>query len=196
MSTRTALAGVAALLATLTACAQPAPVTAPAGPPSATAAAEQVPEELRVRAPKDARGIPICEIIPRDQILALGYVPASARAEHGAPGDPVASCGWDRAAAPDTSGGITIRTDSPIPVMPGHYRLRTSYSTFEPTEVAGHPAVIERGTAAEPCTLTVAIADDQGLNTTGNYYAHGPNDSCDESRRLAEAVLANLPPRR
>lgn len=194
----TAFLGSALLLA-LVACAtptQPGPLSgSPAGPSSAPSQDSRVPEEIRVRNPKDARGIPYCQLLTRSQLLALGMLPDTAT--EGLRQSNVGDCGWDLADDPDNAGGITVRVDSANPALRGLYIIHSGrpYDFFEPTEVAGHPAVAVRISPDAGCTMEVAIADDQLLSAGANVVSRAMPDDCERARRIAEAVLANLPPR-
>jgi len=62
-------------------------------------------------------------------------------------------------------------------------------------QVAGHPAVAVRLTPSAGCTVEVGVADDQLLSADANSVSRPIPDDCDQARRIAEAVLAHLPPR-
>jgi len=184
------------LLAVLAGCAIPG-TSAPAAPAATSAPAfppgDEIPQEIQVRTPKDARGLPVCAMITPDQLTALGLRPETARGADPPVAAPYSDCTWTLTADPDDAAGIAVRTDTAHPALLGVYRVRSALSMFEPTQVSGHPAVAERGHPTGPCSIDVGIADDQLLSATGSTRRHAP---CDLSRRLAEAVLANLPLRR
>lgn len=79
-------------------------------------------------------------------------------------------------------------------MLDGIYLVRDDYAVFEPTEVAGHPAVQADLTTESGCTLYIAIADHQGVATSGNLAGRSVPDPCGLSRRMAELILSNLPP--
>jgi len=185
------------LLAAIAACAAPAApgprAEAPAGPVVYPFPDSAVPEEIRVRDPKDMRGLPFCELLTRPQLVALGLMPETARPEPSGPG--VGGCDWRPVGDPDNLAGFTVRVDSAEPALRGVYIERSEEYLFDPTEVAGHPAVAIRDTAGAGCVLEVGVADDQLLSAGANVVGRPIPDDCDRARRIAEAVLANLPPR-
>lgn len=187
---------VAALvLATLTGCAAPPPPAAEsaAGPVTYAFPPGEVPEQIRVRHPKDARGIPYCELLTREQLVGLGLRPDTMRPEPVRPN--VGGCDWEPVDDPDNLAGITVRVDARNPALRGVYIMRSGEHLFEPTEVAGHPAVAIRDNPRSGCVLEVGIADDQLLSAGANVTGRPIPDDCERARRIAEAVLANLPPR-
>lgn len=199
MTPRLTVLTVTALLAGLAACAAPnqPPASSPTGPPTKTfPAGDEIPEHIRVRAPKDARGIAPCQLLTRAQIIELGMLPDTAT-EDGA-GQQVGGCGWGLADDPRNGGGIVIRVDSTHPALLGLYRLHAAAPLLEfmPIEIAGHPAVASARTSTAGCTVDVGIADDQVLSAGGNVRGRKIPDPCGLSRRIAEAVLSNLPPMR
>jgi len=185
------------LLAAMAACTAPAApgprAEAPAGPVVYPFPSSAVPEEIRVRDPKDARGISYCELLTGPQLVALGLEPETAQA--GPSGLSFGGCDWRPAGDPDNLAGFGIRVDSAEPALRGVYIERSEEYLFEPTEVAGHPAVAIRDNPGAGCVLEVAVADDQLLSADANTISRPIPDDCDRARRIAEAVLANLPPR-
>lgn len=142
--------------------------------------------------PKDARGIPACDLLTPDQLLDLGLLPDTA--EPGGDAS-VPTCGW-RSTDPGGAGGVQLNTALAIPVLDGLYLVRDKFAVYEPLEVAGHPAVHADGNAGPVCTIYVAISDYQGVSADGNLGGRPLPDPCAPSRRMAEFILSNLPPLR
>jgi hypothetical protein len=166
---------------------------APSASPAPTARFDaSTPEELRVREPKDARGIPICELLTRDQLVELGLDPATARPDSFLRGE---SCSW-RLADGSSRAGVGLSTDPEAQKLPDFYRLRRVSHNFEILQVAGHPAVRSDDTPVGGCVLYVAAADEQILSAKGYVDSRGLPDPCAPARRMAELVLSNLPPLR
>lgn len=82
-----------------------------------------------------------------------------------------------------------------MPVLDDIYVIKDSFAAFEPTEVAGHPAIHADQVAGGACTIYTAISDYQIVATDGDEAAHA-TDRCAPSRRMAEMILSNLPPLR
>jgi hypothetical protein len=192
------VAAAVALAVALAGCADMAgdapPATTAAAPPTSSEATARfdasTPEELRARDPKDARGIPVCELLTRDQLLQLGLDPATARPNSFLRGD---GCSW-RLADDSTRAAVGLTIDPQAYKLPDFYRIRDSFQVFEILEVAGHPAVRADGEPTGECTLNVAISDVQILTTEGYLDGRVLPDPCAPARRMAELVLSNLPP--
>jgi hypothetical protein len=183
-----------------TGCAAPsAPPPPPSVPPGLTTPEQverwtdpTIPPELRVRTPKDARGIAPCDLLTRDQLLMLGLSPDTAR--------PISfglaeGCVW-RHADDSTAASAGLSLDPDAQKLPDLYRIRGAFQTFEILEVAGHPAVRADARPVGQCDLNVAVADLQILTLQGYLDARVLPDPCAPARRMAEMVLANLPPLR
>lgn len=182
---RVLVASLAAVLTGLAACAIPAPPPAePSGFPA------DVPQVLKVRHPKDARGIPPCALLTEAQLVELGLDPASAYPDRRLLGE---SCVWHYADG-STFADVSISTDPTATKLPGMYRLHHADPSFEILEIAGHPVVRYDRDPTRECGLSIGVADFQNLGT-GGYYDRKPRpDICAQSRRMAEMVLSNLPP--
>lgn len=151
----------------------------------------EVPEAIRVHAPKDARGLDHCALLSSADVAALGLDPASARPQITSDPD-LAGCDWNPVGRPDELAGFGTRVETENPALRGVYiRSERIATLFEPTEVAGHPAVIVRRTPTAGCTIEVGVADDQLLSASTTVL----KDDCAWARRMAAAVLAHLPPR-
>jgi hypothetical protein len=80
----------------------------------------------------------------------------------------------------------------------GAYRAR-QFSVFRPVTVGGLPAVQEQTSVGDlSCTITVGTAEGQGLLFNYSEYQSGSNnvrrDPCELGQRVAEQVVAALPP--
>ena len=208
MSVLRRVAAVAALVLALGGCSAPAPEPLPTDtPPAAPATAptsdavpadhpDAVPPELRVPEPKDARGIPVCDLLTPGQLTALGLVPETAnevRVDAAAAG-----CDWAVAAEPGDRAGIGVRITE-VPALVGYYRIRDVYADFEPITVSGHPGFRYSRNPGSGCVHGIAIADHQYLDTDGsslNPPGEADPDPCSRTRRMAEMALSNLPPLR
>jgi hypothetical protein len=143
--------------------------------------------------PKDARGIPVCELLTTEQLVRLGFDPATA--------DPYVrtysdSCGW-RYADGSTAGGVILAVKPGSKNLGDVYLQRDLLARFEPMTIAGHPAARTDETDLDICVITVAIADDQVMQVEGRVSVPPETGRpCDPSIRMAELILANLPPLR
>ena len=77
------------------------------------------------------------------------------------------------------------------------YGRRASLPYFELTQVGGYPAIVSRTEAALPvCDIDIKPAERQSVTVSydATRFNKAPQQGCVEGRRVAEAVLANLPP--
>jgi hypothetical protein len=206
MSTRHRLVRVLAavlLAAACAACAATGPRTAPAGqeqwgPPTfdADGFPSDVPIELKVRHPKDARGIPVCDLLTPAQLRELGFDPATALPRKEGLAE---SCGWWTFHDPNKPttidyGGLGFSADPTAGKVSGFWRMFHDDPDFEMFEVAGHPVVRANLEPDRFCSLSVAVADLQSLVTNSSHKRIPTPDPCAGARRMAEMVLSNLPP--
>lgn len=181
------LAGAVAACGTL----EPAP-PAPSAPLTTTAAPLPIPPELQVPQPKVAAGIPPCDLLTREQLLELGLEPGTARSDTSGRAD---ACAWGYANE-SASAGLTMTAEPGSMNLSGLYATRDTFARFEPTTIAGHPAVRGDDTLGKVCTLYVAVSDEQLMTADGDISGRGDlPDPCAPSRRIAEFVLSNLPPK-
>lgn len=144
-----------------------------------------------VRDPKDIRGVPPCEVLTDLQLRELDLLPESAREL----ADPVTKrCGWSSAIDDTNPAGLEINSDTNLAVLDLMENLRDNFARYEPTEVAGHPAIRADDVADNSCALVIAIADHQGVSIEYNLANRPLPDPCDIPRRMGEFILSNLPP--
>ncbi|GEL17722.1 hypothetical protein PA7_15590 [Pseudonocardia asaccharolytica DSM 44247 = NBRC 16224] len=143
----------------------------------------------RVRNPKDARGIAACDLLTRAQLVDLGLQPDSARPAHSRVSK---DCTWET--DDGNVAGVLIATDAITSGLESTYLRRDEFAVFEPGEVAGRPSVRANLNPGPFCELWVGVADDRLLWVDGNVGVGSLPDPCERSRRMAEAVLSNLPP--
>ncbi|MGQ0573208.1 MAG: DUF3558 domain-containing protein [Pseudonocardia sp.] len=150
-----------------------------------------VPPELRVRNPKDARGLDPCDLLTPAQLGTFGLDTGTARRNPARFGD---GCLW-RYLDGSTTAGLLLATDPNSAKLPDIWRLRQNNVIFEIREVDGHPA-IRADRFANQCDLAVAVADYQIVSI--DAYADGRvlPDPCAPAVRMAELVIANLAARR
>jgi hypothetical protein len=141
--------------------------------------------------PKDARGIAPCDLLTDEQLLSVGLIPGSG--EEGV-SDTAPGCSWSSSLDATNPAGLQINTDTAIPALDGIYLTPDVYAVFEPTEVAGHPALRADYIANGVCTIYTGIADHQAVATKSNVAGRPLADPCDIPRRMAEFILSNLPP--
>lgn len=161
-------------------------------PPPADEFPTDVPQELRVKSPKDARDVAPCDLLTPAQLTTLKLDPATARPDVRGLGE---SCTWfsaDRSAY----AGLGISTHPDAGKLPAFWRLFHDDPAFEFLEVAGHPALRADELPDRQCTLSVGIADLQNLSVDAYFDLKPRPDPCAPARRMAEMVLSNLPPLR
>lgn len=158
-------------------------VPAPGAPPRFAPA---VPE------PKDARGVAACDLLTDTQLVELGLRPETET--ESSIGNTTRSCSWSSAVDDTNPAGLELNDDTTIPALDGLYLVRETFFRFEPREVAGHPALRADFNDIGDCTIYTAIADYQGVGTEGNPAGRPQPDPCALSMRMAEFIIANLPP--
>jgi hypothetical protein len=149
-----------------------------------------IPVQLRVREPRDSRGIAPCDLLTRAQLRELGLDPASAFPDARGMEQ---SCTWH---TPDKSdnAGLGISTDPRASKLPSMYRVHHDEPWFQILEIAGHPALRFDPQPERDCGLSIAIADLQNLGVGATADRTPRPDPCAETRRMAEMILSNLPP--
>ena len=198
---RALVLAVACAAALLTGCAPPPPATVPDLAEVNTWESDigpngewppDIPLQLRVRQPKDARGIAPCDLLTPAQLRELGLDPATASPEARGMAQ---SCAWH---APDRSdyAGLGISTDPRASKLPSMYRVHHDEPWFQMLEIAGHPVMRFDSDPDRSCGLSIAIADLQNLGVRATADRTPRPDPCAETRRMAEMVLSNLPPLR
>jgi hypothetical protein len=167
----------------------PAPALPTGPPPVDERFTPDIPAELRVTDPKDARGKDACELLTTGQLIELGLDPQTARGDTARNGP---GCTWKYAdGSTRASVALALRPDGVK--LPDAYRLRDSFATFEILEIARHPAVRADDLPGE-CTLNVAVADEQIIVINGYLDDREVAEPCAMARQMAELILSNLPP--
>lgn len=202
MTRHSALCLLAVLVVTLVGCTSGetvngSPGQTPAAPPTATPDADEsstgLPREpLRfndpVPEPKDASAIEACDLLTVDQVQLLGLAPDSADQQGSGK---IQTCLWRSAIFPSGSAGLVKNIETGVPILDGMDLIRESAFFYEKLQVAGHPAVRGDSSDSGTCTITIAVADYQGVGAKADQPE---SDPCSTSIRMAEFVLSNLPP--
>lgn len=133
-----------------------------------------------------------CELLKADQLSARGVTKAGAQRT-----DPVGpACQWrpdDRVKG--TSFSVALLTEAKG--LDGIYANREQVAVFEPTDVAGYPAVNTDATDAKggACSTAVGVAKGEGfvvqIHVNDNKLPEYKNP-CSVSGAIAETVVANL----
>ncbi|WP_170183749.1 DUF3558 domain-containing protein [Pseudonocardia hydrocarbonoxydans] len=144
-----------------------------------------------VRSPRDARGVPPCDVLSEEQIRELGFLPDTAVESINST---TQSCGWSSATDDTNPVGLEINSDSNLAALDIVHNLRETFARFEPTEVGGHPAIRADDLPDNGCALYIAIADHQGISIEYNAANRPLPDPCEIPRRMGAFILANLPP--
>ena len=146
-----------------------------------------------VTSSRDVRGFAAdpCRVLSSAALAQLG-VQSPGQRQALASGE--SACAWKSADETERF-GITVAANSD-PLVDA-YRSRQS-PIFVPLDVAGLPGVSEVGaTDAIICDLSVGTADGQGFvidYTDPGRLAGGVSDPCGKAQRVAERVVAALPP--
>ncbi|MGH3853307.1 MAG: DUF3558 family protein [Pseudonocardiaceae bacterium] len=141
-----------------------------------------------VRNPVDLAGTPPCALLTPAQLAANRIdLPGQPKDILGAP-----ACEWDNRAH---TREIRIYADLANDVLHNVYAKRANFPVFEVTQVAGHPAIRTKISAAgTSCFFRVAAAERQTLAVRFTSLGKGLEEPCGPDRALAEAVMSNLPP--
>lgn len=136
-----------------------------------------------------ARSEQPCRLLSEGELRSFG-LQANGRLQRLPLGAP--ACVWE---APgfgrEVSAAVIVNRDFLVDT----YRSRANYQVFEPISVRGLPAVAQQTTAeALTCTVTTGIAVGQAVDISSTELGGAPEPPCETARRVADAVVANLPP--
>lgn len=147
----------------------------------------------RVPVPRDARGIPVCDLLTSVQLSALDVDPGTGEPEMVADN---AGCQW-RTRDGTSFLHLSSATNLPVGGLEGLYLVRRGYEVFEPGDLDGFPTVRANRSASRDtsCTFYVGVADDQLVWATAGFAA-GQRSACATARQMASYMLSNLPPLR
>jgi hypothetical protein len=85
------------------------------------------------------------------------------------------------------------------PTLEVAYYQNRNRPFFELTEISGYPAIVTRPNADLPvCDIDVKTAERQSFTVSydADAFATNPQQACVVGKQVAEAVIANLPPKR
>lgn len=153
----------------------------------------EVPPELRVREPKDLRGIPVCELLTDAQVAELGLRVESAEEAQVSTLGRDCTWTWRDDHLNIASAGASVGHQHPP--LPGLYVKRDLVAVFEPVVIGGYPGVRSSIINDGSCEIDIATSDDQFLVLDDNRAGRPMADPCARPRRMAELILPTLPPR-
>jgi hypothetical protein len=134
-----------------------------------------------------ARSAAPCGALTGDQLRALELEP-SGRLDPLPTG--VQACVWE---GPGFTRDVSVAFYATRDFLVDTYRSRGMYQRFQPTTIAGFPAVAQQSTAgALSCTVTTGIAVGQAVDVSATELGSAPRPSCETALRVSEAVVANL----
>ncbi|WP_258345502.1 DUF3558 domain-containing protein [Saccharopolyspora gregorii] len=158
-------------------------------PPQAAPSKENVDPALAVQNPKNLKGVQdACQLLTAEQRAALQVDGQTEQAdsEYQEPACDINGDVLNTSIAINTNhGGMTA----------AHAR-KDNFDNFEPTEVAGYPAVLVNFSDTL-CTVAVGVSDTQSVDV---YYAKNSggtpemDDACGYAEKIAAEVLKNIPP--
>lgn len=93
---------------------------------------------------------------------------------------------------------VEISTLVGNPTLEVLYKKRSGFPYFELTAVDGYPIVVTRSNPDLPiCVIDAKPAERQSVTVTyeSDDLQSDPQRSCDVAKRVASAVLTNLPPK-
>ncbi|MCO1575865.1 DUF3558 domain-containing protein [Crossiella sp. SN42] len=193
-------ARVAALLGgvvLLSGCSFRVEYTVPTEASSTSSTRSAVPSSApKVTTPKQLKALldKPCELLTSTQRTELGI---------GKQGGPItndaaatAACTWvGLDPRPEMAVSMTAGLETRQAGLDGIYRRSKEFTTFEPIDIGGHPAVRVQNDAKR-CLLRVGVADDQNLELsfsviTGTDPKYDP--PCKHAEKIAIAMLVNIP---
>ncbi|GAA3363378.1 DUF3558 domain-containing protein [Saccharopolyspora gregorii] len=157
--------------------------------PQAAPSEENVDPALAVKDPKDLKSVQdACQLLTSEQrtTLKIEGAPAPRDSEFKEP-----ACEFDGSAF---TTALDINTNAGG--MTAAHERKDNFDNFEPTEVAGHPAV-KVNFSDNLCNLAVGVSDTQSLHV---YYALISGDSpemedtCGYASKIAAEAIKNIPP--
>jgi hypothetical protein len=198
-----ALPAFLALLTGLTACG-----LLPTGSTDTTGTTRQplLPETPRVAAPRDMRGIPVCQLLTPTQITDIGLVPTKTEQSKGANSTEECTVYSELGSySASVISGFRLGDQGGLDPF---YRGRKIFEkndqldlgVFDPGTLDGFPTLVVDHNNTEFCTLYIGVADDQLLLVRAvapekKYPSlERPQVACDLVHAVASAVLTNLPP--
>lgn len=142
-----------------------------------------------VSKPLVVTGIPACEAITNSQLVDLGFSPGSGE-DHS--NSDSADCRW-------YSGDRRLVAQlvlSDVVGLEHAYAWRDTFNYFEPTELAGYPAVRDTSPAQEgTCEYLIGVGPNRGVGVTFDGPATRPaSEYCALAQRLGTMVIGNLQP--
>jgi hypothetical protein len=108
-------------------------------------------------------------------------------------------CEWTtRTRERETIRSVSVSTFTNNPTLDVAYNKDRNRPSFELTDIAGYPAIVSRTNADLPiCDIDVKPAERQSFSLTyeAEEFRKNPEQSCELAKRVAAAVLMNLPPK-
>lgn len=167
-----------------------APVTTEIAGSSASVSPYAVdnPASPSIARPLVVAGVSACEAVTDTQLIELGLDPES-KSDHS--NAESADCRWH-----DQDGRLSAQLVlSNVRGLEILYYWRDTFSYFQPTEVAGYPAV--RATSPDQgtiCEFLVGVGPNRGVGVEFENPGSRDGDYCGLARRLGSMVVGNLQP--
>lgn len=175
--------------------AQPsAAASASASPPGPSTSANPYevkdPTSPPVFRPLVVTGVAACEAVTDSQLSELGVSPDSAEDRSNSE---TADCRW-RSNDRRLSAHLVLTNIRGLELV--YYWRDTSFNYFEPTEVAGYPAVRDTSPGQlGTCEYLIGVGPSRGVSVNFDGPVTKPVDEyCGLAQRLAAIVIANLQP--
>jgi hypothetical protein len=169
--------------------------SSPTPGPSPTQAASPIPS---VKNPRDVAAMARrpCELLTSQQATAFGLdLPPKQR--DGLLG--TLDCKWTRTTRErEVTRTVDLSMFTNNPTLETGYTQDQNRPSFELTEIAGYPALVSRPLMDEPiCDIDVKAAERQSVSLTyeSEELKNNPQLACEVGKKVAAAVLMNLPPK-
>lgn len=130
-------------------------------------------------------GVPVCDVATQSELIAVDLNPDSVDDRSTAD---TAHCHWDGKSSDRFSAALML---SNVRGLEAAYFVRETFAYFEPTEIAGYPAV--RTTSPEfwgRCEYLVGVGPNRSVGATAG--GNRGRDYCALSRRLLEIAIPKL----
>ena len=165
-----------------------APAPQPAPPPADNA--------VKIDAPKDAKALPLCGLLPPQAAQSLGLKPQGEQNEDALDPSRPPECKWESEGSDKLEIGMSVLDRN---IGRDYYASPQTWKDFAKLDVAGHPAA--RANLDDPnstgfCDIFLATQENQIVASQVMLPGNAPNkaESCQIAQKALEAAVPTLPP--
>ena len=151
---------------------------------------------VKIDSPKDARGVPLCNLLSPQAAQSLGFQPQGKQVENSLDSSQPPQCKWESA---ETDSQVITMTVLDRSIARDYYASPQTWKDFAKLDVAGHPAA--RANLDDPnstgfCDIFLATQENQIVASQVMLPGNAPNkaESCQIAQKALEAAVPTLPP--